>query len=301
MGPFARRRLADELESLDWPHREHSQAVAVGGARWHVQTLGASATGVPTVLFAHGAGASTHSFREVAAILAKDVRAIAVDLPGHGFSQGFSAKAMSLVGMGDALNGLLSDLRIAPDYAVGHSAGAALLLDMASRRLFAPRRIFSVNGALKPMQSSALLSPLARLLFVNPLAPKLFAWRARRGATADRLLGMTGSSLSVEDRRLYRALFEREDHVVGALGMMAGWDLDPLIVRLPRLETPTTLVAAADDAMVKASVSDDASRRIPGAELVETPTGGHLLHEVRPAFVAELIRSRLKNAGGAGA
>ena len=52
------------------------------GLRWHVQMMG---TG-PQVLLLHGAGAATHSWRDVAPLLARDFTVIAPDLPGHGFT-----------------------------------------------------------------------------------------------------------------------------------------------------------------------------------------------------------------------
>jgi magnesium chelatase accessory protein len=48
--------------------------------------------------------------------------------------------------------------------------------------LFAPHAIVSLNGALLPFRRgvSDVFSPLAKLLFVNPLVPRLFAWGAGR-------------------------------------------------------------------------------------------------------------------------
>ena len=51
----------------DWPMRGHSRAVHVRPHLWHVQVMG---TG-PLVLLLHGAGASTHTWRSLAPLLAK--------------------------------------------------------------------------------------------------------------------------------------------------------------------------------------------------------------------------------------
>ena len=161
---------------------------------------------------------------------------------------------------------------------------------MASRTLASFTRIVCVNAALKPMEPARLVSPLARLLFANPLTPRIVAWRTRRSDDSRRLLRMTGSPLDAEDLRLYGVLFQDSDHVRGALGMMAGWDLAPLIARLPQLATPTTLVVAADDPMVRPRVSHDAARKMPNAEVRAIPSGGHLLHEVQPDLIDEIVR-----------
>ena len=61
-----------------WPHAEHSRLIHVKPHRWHVQIMGQG----PDLLFLHGAGGATHSWRDVLPLLAPHYRCIAVDLPG---------------------------------------------------------------------------------------------------------------------------------------------------------------------------------------------------------------------------
>jgi magnesium chelatase accessory protein len=55
----------------------------------------------PTVLLLHGTGASTHSWRALAPLLARRCTVVALDLPGHGFTgtpaeaEGFSLPAVA--------------------------------------------------------------------------------------------------------------------------------------------------------------------------------------------------------------
>jgi pimeloyl-ACP methyl ester carboxylesterase len=72
-----------EREGRHWPNRGSSQFVRAAGLRWHVQVMGSG----PTLLLLHGSGAATHSWRDLAPILARDFRVIAPDLPGHGFTE----------------------------------------------------------------------------------------------------------------------------------------------------------------------------------------------------------------------
>lgn len=283
-----RSRLVWEVDGRTWPHREASRFVETGGLRWHVQELGPE--DAPPVALVHGTGASTHSFRALAPLLAETSRVLAFDLPGHGFTAAAGDETLSLPGMAVAIADLFDHLAFAPALAVGHSAGAAILIEMALAGRLAARRIVGINSALKPIQGASLLSPFARLLFANPLSPRLLSWRARMGDATGVMLGATGSRIEPEGKALYERLFKNPAHIAGALGMMANWDLKPLQARLPLLETPLTLMVALDDRMVPPAVSKQAAARIPKAELEVFPEGGHLLHETRAGDVAAAIR-----------
>jgi magnesium chelatase accessory protein len=247
--------------------------------------------GAPDLLLLHGTGASSHSFRDLAPLLAKQFRVIAPDLPGHGFTRA-SGPDLSLTGMARGTARLLEALEAKPAIAVGHSAAAAILMQMALDGAIAPMRIIGLNSALKPIEGDAIFSPLAKLLFLNPFVPRAFSSWARFSGAAERLLARTGSRIDQRGRELYDLLLGSPAHVAGALGMMANWDLAPLRARMAQMPCPVTLVATEDDGMVPASVARDACPLLPDCELVILPRGGHLLHEADPQFAARLILER---------
>ena len=277
-------------QGVDWPNRHASRFVRAGAVRWHVQIDGPE--DAPALLLLHGTGSATHSFRAVLPLLARSFRVIAPDLPGHGFTDARSGSALSLPGMAAALGTLCKTLEVEPAYGAGHSAGAAVLLRMALDERVDFKRIVGINAALKPIDGSAILSPLAKLLFVNPLVPRLFSKRAASGDTVKSLLARTGSTLDPDGLRFYETLARNPAHVAGALGMMANWDLRDLQKRLTGFAVPTTLVVADDDPMVPPSDSLDAATRMTDAETLHVPTGGHLLHEVAADAIAQLIREQ---------
>eukprot|EP01035_Chromulina_nebulosa_P062926 gene62926-86075_t len=92
-----------ENDGRDWPNRIASRFLRAGGMRWHVQVMG---TG-PALLLVHGTGAATHSWRDLAPILAERFTVIAPDLPGHGFSDCPPAHLLSLPAMAQGLASLL--------------------------------------------------------------------------------------------------------------------------------------------------------------------------------------------------
>ncbi|MBO0905066.1 alpha/beta fold hydrolase BchO [Jiella sonneratiae] len=280
-------------DGRDWPHRAASRFVEAGGTRFHVQLLGPA--DAPPLLLLHGTGASTHSFRDLAPLLAANHRVVMPDLPGHGFTAAPRWKRVSITGMGAALAAMLTALDIRPVHAAGHSAGAAILLRMALDGGIAPRRIVSLNGALLPFPGIAahLFPRLAKALFLNPVAPRFFSWRARNTGAVARLMASTGSRITPQGVGYYERLFASSLHVEGALSMMANWDLEGLRRDLPRLAVPLTLVVGTGDRAIPPDVSSRVARMVRQAEVVKLEGLGHLAHEEAPEAVAAAIAEAL--------
>ncbi len=274
-------------EGARWPNRAHSRFVEAAGLRWHVQVAGAG----PVMLLLHGTGGATHSWRDMLPVLARDWLVVAPDLPGHGFTSDAPYAQLSLPGMAGAVAGLMQAMELEPHVAVGHSAGAAVLMRMALDGRLPAELIVSVNGAIAPLQGMAgqFFQPIARMLAMAPFVPGLFAWRAGDPAVVDELLGRTGSRLDPEMRAHYHALFRRRGHVGGALGMMANWDLSSLLRDAPALRARLLLVAGALDGMVPPDDAEAVAKRVPDAAVVRLRGLGHLAHEEAPALLCRLI------------
>jgi magnesium chelatase accessory protein len=275
-----------------WPLNEASRFVEAGGVRFHVQVTGKPLGEAPVALLIHGTGASTHSWRRLVPHLREHFTLVMPDLPGHAFtSTPAEGSGLSLAGMSAALSALVKALNVAPALAVGHSAGAAILMRMALDGGIAPKLLISLNGALLPLQGFAgqFFSPLAKLIVLNPLTPRLFAWRAGDRGAVERVLGGTGSSLDTEGVDLYRRLFQSPAHIAGTLGMMARWELEPLRRDMPRLQTPLLLVACGADKAIAPDTAFKVRDLIPSAKVEYLRDLGHLAHEEHPEAFAKLI------------
>lgn len=282
-----------EVEGRDWPNRESSRFVDSGSIRWHVQIMGNG----PPLLLLHGTGAATHSWRGLAPLLAQHFTIIAPDLPGHGFTKGRPYGGLTMPAVAHAVGDLLRSLDLSPRLIVGHSAGAAIGLRMAVDGEADPAAIVGLDAALLPFPglASKLFPAMAKLLFVNPLAPHLFAKMARMsGETARFLKRSTGSSIDVAGVRLYERLFRSAGHIAGAITMMAEWDLATFKRDLSRVQTPLLLVHGEADAAIPISTAREAAALIDEAKVFGLPGLGHLAHEERPDEVAAII---LKFAG----
>jgi len=278
----------------DWPNRELGRFVRAGGVNWHVQIEGSG----PVMLLLHGTGAATHSWRDFLPIAAQHFTVIAPDLPGHGFTIGRPAGGLSLAAMSKALAALLTELDVNPEVIVGHSAGAAIAMRMVLDGSVKPAALIGIAAALLPFPGIAqhLFPTLAKLLFVNPFAPHIFAQMARRsGAVGGFLERSTGSTIDSAGATHYARLFARADHCAGAIGMMANWDLEPLKRALPSLAVPVLLIHGDRDAAIPIAAAREGAELIPGATLVTLPRLGHLLHEEAPQVVFDHIAAFVRD------
>lgn len=274
-------------DGADWPNRALSRFPVTRGVRWHVQRGGSG----PRLLLLHGAGASTHSWRDLIPRLLPQFEVLAPDLPGQGFSSG-AAPRFTLPGMASDIAALLQAEDFAPTLIVGHSAGAAIALRLVLDGGARPARVIALNGALTPFRGVAgvLFPPLAKLLSLNPLTGAVFARTAGAPRATRGLIEGTGSRIDAEGLRLYSKLITTPAHVSATLAMMARWDLAPLIADLPRLEVPVTLALGLRDRAVPPGGTRELSRRFRNARLMEFPDLGHLMHEEAPDRITALIK-----------
>jgi len=283
---FGANPLSFAADGADWPLREFSRFVDAGGWRWHVQELGEG----PLLLLVHGTGAATHSWRDLAPLLAARFRVLSLDLPGHAFTRPLGRLDFSLKGMTTALSKLLAALGERPSVVVGHSAGAAILARMIVDQTLSPKMFVSLNGAFWPFDGFAapLFSAAAKLLFLNPLAPRLFAWAADR-ASVDKLMRGTGSIIDPRGIDLYARLFANPVHVAGTLGMMANWRLEGLERKVIGLRCPSLFLVGAGDLAVPPGPAKRLAATIAGSAFVSIAQAGHLVHEEKPSAVARAI------------
>jgi len=284
--------LSWQNDGRSWPLNESSRFVTAGDVTWHVQVMGRPVGTAPVALLVHGTGASTHSWARLAPLLLEDFTLVIPDLPGHAFSSTpAEGSGLSLPGMAASLTALMQTLHAAPALAVGHSAGAAVLMRMMLDGGIAPRLLVSLNGALLPLQGWAgtLFSPLAKLAVLNPVTPRLFAWHATGEGAVERVLRGTGSNLDAKGLDFYRRLFRSPTHIAGTLGMMARWDLVPLQRDMPRLKVPLLLVACGADQAISPETAFRVRDLVPGSSVEFMRGLGHLAHEEEPERFSKLI------------
>ena len=273
------RALAWEREGRIWPHREASTFVRLGSANWHIQRMGDPAA--PPLLLLHGTGASVHSWRHLMPFLAETHDVLAPDLPRHAFTTGHPPEATSLPRMATEIAKLLKHLDFAPTFIIGHSAGAALALQLALDHGYSGP-IIGLNSAIRPFPgpASQLFPAVAKLLFVNPFVPRLFSGMAALSGDSERfLVKATGSHIDAEGMACYTALLENHRHTKGALAMMANWDLPTLRTRMHDIHNPVLMVHSDRDKAIPLDWAREAQGWLPDARLEVIEGLGHLAHE----------------------
>ena len=146
MCPFRRRCRAD------WPMRECSRFCNVAPHLWHVQVMGSG----PLLLLLHGTGASTHTWRALAPLLARDYTLVMPDLPGQGFTRlGDRTPLRARSGGRGSRRASAPPKAGSPQAIIGHSAGAAIALRMAGLLPVPPKAIVGINAALAQFRRAA--------------------------------------------------------------------------------------------------------------------------------------------------
>lgn len=250
--------------------------------------------GPRAVLALHGTGASSHSFRPLAEQLEGRWALWAPDLPGHGASPlapGFRPTRQALAAsLGDAL----STLAIPWAMALGHSAGAAILLQ---HRLERPARARSPLPLALLAPALLPLKGLQRWLF--PAAAELLgrypSWLSRLVASssperlARRLIADTGSTLPRAQLQGYADLLAQRSHGEGALALMRHWDLRSLTPALSQVQDPLLILTGTADRTYSRPPRAVLAPYLPSAAWRSFPGLGHLLHEEAPVELGAAV------------
>jgi len=279
-----------------WPHPDWSRRVICSPHRWHVQEHGAG----PTLLFLHGAGASTHSWAALMGALAQDHHVVALDLPGHGFTTLGASNRSGLHQMTEDVAALCKQEGWQPQKIIAHSAGAAIAVQLCEHHLTPdarPQSVLAINPAFTDFDGLAgVVFPLiAKSLALNPLTPWLFTLGPDALSRARRLIASTGSTIPAQQLSLYARLLKDRKHVQGALYMMAQWSLKAFTTTLSQSRTRIEIVVGLNDQAVPAGRTAKVQRTLPNTTLTELPDLGHLAHEEAPEIFVALVRSALKD------
>jgi len=283
-------------DGADWPHRDSSFFVEAGGLRWHVQQAGSG----PDLLLLHGTAASTHSWAGILPLLTSHFRVTGMDLPGHGFtSHPESRDGMGIRGMSRAVGSLVRHLELRPTLVVGHSAGAALAVQLVADRWVTPAGLVGLAPSLSLPSGSltALASAVAGPVVRTSFAARVVAARMREGSLPRSLLSSTGSRVPPDSIRLYQRLLGHPGTMASIFAMVSQWEPQSLAPHLRGLRTPFLILAGEGDRWIPLPSIRQVASRIPDARVVPLAALGHLPHEEDPEQVARHILGFAREVG----
>lgn len=236
---------------------------------------------LPTIVFIHGA-ANDHSVWSLQSryFAYHGWNALAVDLPGHGRSEG--APLNSVEALAQWLAAYLDALNVTQCWVTGHSMGSLVGLEAAARY---PSRIngLSLVGTAVPMPvSGALLKTSAANDHVAYEMINAFAHSARAKLGGNRVPGawMLGNSIRLMERSADGALhadFTACNEYKGGLEA-AG-----------KVQCPVLLILGQRDQMTPPRAAKEASESFANARVVMLKGTGHSLMSEQPDAVLDAL------------
>lgn len=230
-----------------------------------------------TVLLVHGAGGNSGRWAEQITFLGKSHYVLALDLPGHGRSEGEAFDTVP--SYADWLHEAAVTLGLQRFALGGHSMGGAIALD------FALRYPASLDGLI-------LVSTGARLR-VDPA--RLDAYR--RGEYREEWTRLSFSpkapeqliAQAIEDAR-------RTDPAVRYRDFLA-CDAFDVIDRVGSVNVPTLVICGQDDVATPPKFARYLAEKIPGAKLCLVEDAGHMVMVEKPEVVNLEIGHFLERLG----
>jgi pimeloyl-ACP methyl ester carboxylesterase len=272
--------------SVDW--RPHVQQVVVDGRSVNYVDYGAdSATpGLEPVVFVHGLGGCWQNFLEnIPRVAAEGRRALALDLPGFGFSD-MPSEEISISGYGRAVNAFCDQLDIGEAVFVGNSMGGFISAEVAIQFPARAARIVLVSAAGVTTSDLASGPIMAGARAVAALATRTASAAATERIVRRRFLKhAVYHSFIRHPTRLRSELLYEITRGSGRPGFMdalrAIMDYD-FRDRLPEIECPALIVWGTDDMLVPESDAGEFERLIPRSRKLIFKDTGHMAMIERP-------------------
>lgn len=235
----------------------------------------------PCLVFVHGAGMDHSVWSIQARYFAHHGRSLlAVDLPGHGGSEG--EPPTSIQGLAAWLLGLLDGAGVDEATLVGHSMGALVALDAASR---APERIttLALLGVAVPMRVHPDLLAAARAndhVAVDLIVSWGHGQESSLGGQPTPGLWVTGGSARLLERSAPGVLYA---------GLKACAEYDGALEAADKVSCPTVLIHGEDDRMTPSKASRPLVEHLADVRNVVIPRCGHMLMREAPNATTQAL------------
>jgi pimeloyl-ACP methyl ester carboxylesterase len=217
------------------------------------------------LVFIHGSGGDHTNWIEQYTPLKTTFNIVAIDLPGHGRSEGPGEREVSAYVAW--VKQILDGIGIVKPVMIGHSLGAAIGLTFAIRYGDAAAAVVPVGGGLKMPVNPLILEGLRKDPgAIIALAAKFSVAKQNR----ERLSGLLAESLTRGDPEIIH-------------GDFSACDALNLAETIAGVGIPALVICGADDKMTPPSLSQSIRDGIPGARLALIEGAGHFVMLENPA------------------
>jgi pimeloyl-ACP methyl ester carboxylesterase len=257
----------------------------------------------PDVLLIHGLGSTKSSFVDTAAILARDFRVHAIDLPGFGASSKPPMASYSAGWFAEAVRETLDALDIERAHLAGNSLGGRIAIELGLRY---PERV----GGLALLSPAVAFPGRSYPALVRLLRPELalVPHRFTRGMIEQRFQALFADPEAVDPSLADLAVdeFRRTYAIPGArvaffaalrqIYLDAPFGAEGFYPRLAELAAPSLFIWGEDDEVIRPSLRHHVAQWLPSAEQVLLERCGHVAQVERPERVGELLREHFASA-----
>ncbi|WP_449283556.1 alpha/beta fold hydrolase [Leucobacter sp.] len=249
----------------------------------------------PELVALHGAGLNAHSFDPM--LLAADVPALALDLPGHGRSDWRADADYRPERLAPDIAPVVESLSPRPVALLGHSLGGLTAALVAASRPALVRRlvVVDITPGISPSGDAGAVAEFITGQRDYGTVDEIVDRAIRFGIGSDRSALTRGVALNT--RRRADGRLEWTHHLAHLDALPAGASGDPrpyagIWAALQALEIPVSLIRAESGILGDALV-EEWRDRLPGSEVV-TVAGPHNLHEAVPGELARVVRALMR-------
>ncbi len=241
----------------------------------------------PYVLMIHGLGSSSHCWRNISPVIAKNYRTLTIDLLGFGKSEKVTNLTIDL--MVESLVSLLQDLKIKECHVVAHSMGCQIAVWLAARYPQKILKMVFISPAVHPKVVPRLFKRASWLALWSPLIVKPQLIRT----ILKRIVGP--NTLITEDLVLayHQPYTDPLAHLSFASAVEMLKDQRPYKT-LHQIQKPVKILWGELDRVVHYKIISDIDKELPNSEVVTLPLASHLPLEDNPQWISEQILSFLK-------
>ena len=254
--------------------------VQVGRSQIHFVEQGPSpASHLPPIVFIHGAGGSHQVWLQQLVVLGRRRRAIAVDLPGHGDSNGSGADRIEAYC--DIVRGFITALGLDRIVMVGHSMGGAITQSIA----------LAYPGLL----AAIVLAGTGVRLRVQPQILAALRGDARRAVEMiAKLVYVSGTPAEVLKQDADAMLRTSIPVIEGDLLACDAFDL---MEQAKAVSLPALVICGTDDLVTPPKYAEYLHSQINGSQLQLVPNAGHMVMLEQPDEVSRGIEAFLERLG----
>jgi pimeloyl-ACP methyl ester carboxylesterase len=278
---------------------EHGRFLDIDGVRIYVEEQNPESEQA-TVVFIHGFGGSTFSWRHNAPFFADEgYRVVSLDMKGFGLSYKDFASDYSHQSQAELLAEVLARLNVNQAYFVGHSMGTSVMIHFAHLYPESVLGLISVGGAVyldgEVVPISALLNfgPFRR---IGEVFLTRYVTRERVGKLLESASHQEIATAEVIDGYYNRLVIGQ--WAQSLLAMTRDMHKNIATFPLEDITFPMLIFWGGQDTWVTRTEIDKWRDEIPSAEFHVIPETGHLLMEENPESFNDMVLAFLESNSG---